>query len=359
MLRLWILCSVPCLAWACAKMPVDEPQDQGSQDEPDGDNGEGDLNDGQGEPPSQDPGEGTNTQAGQSGQGMGTGGATGGTAGRGGAGGGVNPGAGGRGGATGAGGGGGQVNTTPIATGCRGYATRFWDCCKPHCGWQSNVPNGVSPMNSCNRSNAVVGSNEQSSCNGGNAHMCYGLTSWAVNAQLAYGFAATSSGNICGRCYQLQFTGESHNAGNDPGSRALSGKTMIVQAINIGYDVSGGQFDIAIPGGGVGAFNACSSQWGVPNQELGAQYGGFLTNCKNEFGGNANHAALKSCVLKKCDSVFKSRGLQELAAGCRWFGEWFEAADNPALRYKEVPCPQALTMRSGMNRSDVNNECGN
>ncbi|MEI8634903.1 hypothetical protein P4S72_28405 [Vibrio sp. PP-XX7] len=42
----------------------------------------------------------------------------------------------------------------------------------------------------------------------------------------------------------------------------MQGKTMIVQALNIGYDVSGGQFDLLVPGGGVGAFNACSAQWG-------------------------------------------------------------------------------------------------
>src|SRR5690606_12571556 len=23
------------------------------------------------------------------------------------------------------------------------YTTRFWDCCKPHCGWPGNVPSGV------------------------------------------------------------------------------------------------------------------------------------------------------------------------------------------------------------------------
>ena len=259
--------------------------------------------------------------------------------------------------------GGGSENPDPIVQGCNGYATRFWDCCKPHCGWPGNVPGGVSPMTSCNsQDQPLMSYDTQSACGGGDAHTCYGLAPYAVNDKLAYGYAATSSGDVCGRCYQLQFTGSSHNAGGDPGSAALSGKTMIVQTINIGFDVSGGQFDLLIPGGGVGQFNACSAQWGVSNAELGAQYGGLLSACKSELGYNAGLSAYKSCVRSKCDSVFGSRGLTDLAAGCRWFADWFEAADNPALKYKEVACPAQLSGDSGMNRSgrsDISTACGN
>ena len=51
---------------------------------------------------------------------------------------------------------------------------------------------------------------------------------------------------------------------------SVAGKTMIVQILNIGGDVGGNQIDLLIPGGGVGAFNACSNQWGT--SDLGAQY---------------------------------------------------------------------------------------
>ena len=40
-------------------------------------------------------------------------------------------------------------------------------------------------------------------------------------------------------------------------------------ASNIGYAVSGGQFDIMIPGGGVGLFKGCASIFGTGN--MGAQ----------------------------------------------------------------------------------------
>jgi len=243
----------------------------------------------------------------------------------------------------------------PIVGGCDGYATRYWDCCKPHCGWSGNVPSLVSPLQSCAANNARLSDlTLPSSCDGGNAHMCWGMAPFAVSDTLAYGYAATSSGDVCGRCYQLQFTGASHNSPGDPGSAALAGKTMIVQATNIGYDVGGGQFDILVPGGGVGAFNACSAQWGVSNSELGAQYGGLLAACKQELGYNASLAQYKACLTNRCNSVFGSRGLTELQRACTWYADWFQAADNPALKYKEVACPAELTSRSGMNRGALN-----
>lgn len=243
----------------------------------------------------------------------------------------------------------------PIVGGCDGYATRYWDCCKPHCGWSGNVPSLVAPLPSCAVNNTrLTDLTAASSCDGGNAHMCWGMAPFAVSSTLAYGYAATSSGDVCGRCYQLQFTGSSRNSPGDPGSAALLGKTMIVQATNIGYDVSGGQFDILVPGGGVGAFNACAAQWGVSNSELGAQYGGLLAACKQELGYNASLAQYKSCLTTRCNSVFGSRGLTELQKACTWYADWFEAADNPALKYKEVACPAELTSRSGMNRGPLN-----
>jgi len=254
-------------------------------------------------------------------------------------------------------------SSSSITTGatCNGYATRYWDCCKGHCAWTGNVPALVTPLPSCGVNNApLTNASAGSACDSGNAHMCWGQAPFTVSDKLAYGYAATSGGDVCGRCYQLEFTGQSHNAPGDPGSAALAGKVMIVQATNIGYDVSGGQFDILVPGGGVGAFNACAAQWGVSNAELGAQYGGLLAACKQELGYNASLAQYKACLTNRCDSVFGSRGLTELQQACNWYANWFEAADNPALKFKEVACPAELISRSGMNRgvlNDIKNTC--
>ncbi len=250
-----------------------------------------------------------------------------------------------------------SASSITLGANCNGYATRYWDCCKAHCSWTANVPSVVNALPACGSNNSRLSDvNAASACGngGGSAHMCWGMAPFTVSDKLAYGYAATSSGDVCGRCYQLEFTGQSHNSPGDPGSAALAGKVMIVQATNIGYDVSGGQFDILVPGGGVGAFNACSTQWGVSNSELGAQYGGFLAACKQELGYNASLSQYKTCLTNRCNSVFGSRGLTELQQACTWYANWFEAADNPALKYKEVACPAELTSRSGMNRGPLN-----
>ncbi len=241
---------------------------------------------------------------------------------------------------------------------CNGYATRYWDCCKAHCGWPANVNPGTEPLQSCSKSDASHGAEYTvpSSCQAladDSAFTCYDNAPWAIDGELAYGFAAVpASGDICGRCYQLEFDGTGHYNAQDPGSVALAGKTMIVQATNIGFDVGGGQFDILTPGGGVGLFDACSFQWDVATAELGATYGGFMTHCQQQNVG-ADHQQLKQCVLGRCAAVFDEPGLAELAAGCEWYVQWYEVADNPNLRYQEVACPAAIVARSGIDRGPL------
>lgn len=243
------------------------------------------------------------------------------------------------GGATGAGGTQGQGGATfteppRLSSGSNGWASRYWDCCKPACGWAGNVRSGQ-PMNSCDKSDNVLSDKgAKNACEGGgSAYMCWSEVPWAVSNTLAFGYAAASGGNyVCGRCFQIQFTGQGHNG--SPASPQLNNKTMIVQITNNG-GVQADQFDLLIPGGGVGQFNACSSQWGT--SDLGAQYGGFLAGC------NGN----KGCVQQKCQTVFA--GKPELQAGCDWFLNWFGAADNPSFIFKQIACPAAITQRSGLS----------
>lgn len=240
---------------------------------------------------------------------------------------------------------------------CQGYATRYWDCCKAHCGWPGNVNPATEPLQSCDKADESLGASYDtaSACQApaeGSAFTCYNMAPWAVSDALAYGFAAVpASGDICGRCYRLEFDGTGHYNAQDPGSVALAGKAMIVQATNIGHDVAGGQFDILTPGGGVGAFDACSYQWGVATAELGATYGGFMTHCQQTVGGDLQQ--LKDCVLARCAAVFDEPGMAELADGCAWYVGWYQAADNPNLRYQEVACPAELVALSGIDRGPL------
>ncbi|KAL8894706.1 MAG: hypothetical protein Q9207_008434, partial [Kuettlingeria erythrocarpa] len=154
-----------------------------------------------------------------------------------------------------------------------GTTTRYWDCCKPSCAWSRS---GItSPVKTCNINDEPLsdGVNAKSGCEGGTSFMCSSQAPWAINDNLAYGFAAVTADNpTCCTCYKLTFT-----------NTEIKGKTMIVQATNTGYDVSGAQFDLAMPGGGFGLFDACSNQWKASPSVWGAQYGGSNSNTCSAF----------------------------------------------------------------------------
>ena len=216
-----------------------------------------------------------------------------------------------------------------------GFATRYWDCCKPACGWKGNVRTG-NPMTACSMDNQKMNGNydAKNACeSGGSAYMCWDGHPWEISQTLSYGYAAASGGNYtCGRCYQLQFTGQGANG--SPGNSALNNKTMIVQVINNG-GLQGNQFDLLIPGGGVGDFDACTRQWGT--SDLGARYGGFMLACNGD----------KNCTKQRCEKVFANR--PDLMQGCNWFLGWFNGADNPSFTFKQIACPKQITERSGLS----------
>jgi hypothetical protein len=162
---------------------------------------------------------------------------------------------------------------------------------------------------------------------GGTSYQCMDQTPWSVNSTLSFGFASPNIDGDCGKCYQLQFT-----------NTIVSGKTMIVMANNRSADASDNRFDLLIPGGGVNLFDTFKSQLeanGVTNPSLGNQYGGFRSACTS----NSN---IKECVRSMCDDNFSATGLEHLKAGCYWYVDWFEVADNPDFLFKEVDCPSEL-----------------
>jgi hypothetical protein len=236
-------------------------------------------------------------------------------------------------GTTGTGGTSSIMHPPPITSGgMNGWGSRYWDCCKASCGWRTNA--GGNPALSCGVSNMSVGENEQSACSGGGAYMCWNEAPWPLDDTLAYGFAA-HNGVPCGRCYQIQFNGGGHDGQNNS---SINGKTLIVQVTNIG-GIASDQFDLLIPGGGVGGADpdssSCKAQFGQ-NVDLGAQSGGFRTSCGND----------KTCIMNKCQAAFS--GKSDLITGCDWFVNWFGAADNPTFVFKQIACPSAITQRSGL-----------
>jgi hypothetical protein len=205
----------------------------------------------------------------------------------------------------------------PAVSGGDGFATRYWDCCQPHCAQFDGHRCGQDGVSQTGDSN--------SACSGGGAFACYDEAPRAVSECLSYGHIAKSNPN-CGGCYRIQFTGEGQHNVNDPGSKLIKGKQMVVKVTNTGGDVAGNQFDLMIPGGGVGQFNACSNQWGT--SDLGAQYGGFLTEC------TGSHEQKKECVRQECMKIPAGSARD----GCIWFVDWFQVADNPKFTSVQTNC---------------------
>jgi hypothetical protein len=114
--------------------------------------------------------------------------------------------------------------------------TRFWDCCKPSCGWNGKAQVS-SPVASCTADDKPTDVAAGTGCNGGTAFQCSNQQPWAINDTLSYGYAGVfikpdlTHGGIedawCCACYQLDFTSE-----------PLIGKSIIVQASNTAYDIT-------------------------------------------------------------------------------------------------------------------------
>jgi len=123
----------------------------------------------------------------------------------------------------------------------KGFASRYWDCCKPSCSWTDNAGAG-NEARECNLKNELLDNHSSvSNCLGGPSMTCYSQIPWAVNDKLAYAFAAVPGANskgTCGKCYELTFTGEGKYE-THLNHQKMAGKTLIVMASNIGYDVSG------------------------------------------------------------------------------------------------------------------------
>lgn len=207
----------------------------------------------------------------------------------------------------------------PNVSGGEGFATRYWDCCQPAC-----ATNGG---HKCSQDGVTQTGDNSSACTGGNAFACYDDAPRAISNCLSYGHTAKANPN-CGGCFRIQFTGTGHDNPNDIGSKLIQGKQMIVKVTNTGSDVAGNQFDLMIPGGGVGIFNACSRQWGT--EDLGGQYGGFLAACTT-----GTHAQKKECVRQRCNTIPAGSARD----GCLWFVDWFEIADNPNFTSEPTSCP--------------------
>lgn len=271
------------------------------------------------------------------------------------------------------------------ATAKRGWNTRYWDACKPHCSWLRESPNDITRADTSSNEAFVANHGIARNCNihdvevpaftlgnvnpyafnyvgtrsacgdekSAGVFTCTDMAPIAVNDTLSYAYVAGTADSKCGKCYHLQYDGHFKDEFemNPPRDthKALKGKHLVVMASNIGMDVAGGnpnlpagQFDLMVPGGGVGAFDALSTQVNGAGINWGAGFGGFLTECQNQLGYDNTLEAYQTCIKDMCDAAFGNSGLPNLLRGCRWFADWYMAADNPTYYIEEVECPQYL-----------------
>ena len=224
-----------------------------------------------------------------------------------------------------------------------GFASRYWDGCKPSCSWKNNA-GSAGPAKQCSSNGKTENTNydEQSVCSGGGAATCTSQIPFTIDGcdNIGFAFAAVpaANGGQCGKCFQLTFTGKGKYE-TKQNHKALAGKKLIVMVTNIGADVNQGQFDVMIPGGGVGLYNGTSGYgWG----SQGEQYGGLLSDCEKEVGYNASNLLekRKSCLVEKCNKSFSSDATAK--QGCLFLANFMEAAGNPNHDYVEVECPEVL-----------------
>ncbi len=230
-----------------------------------------------------------------------------------------------------------------------GWATRYWDGCKPSCSWKENASKngGIgTPAKQCNSNGKTQNTDysAQSVCNGGGAAACLSQIPFTISgcATMGFAFAAINGGSeSCGKCYELTFTGTGKYE-TKANHQALKGKKLIVMTTNIGWDVDGGgQFDIMIPGGGVGAFNGTS---GYGWTDLGKQQGGLLSDCEESVGWDGDLLTKrKNCLIQKCNSAFG--GDSQAKEGCLFLANFMEAAGNPNHTFKEIECPSVLSSK--------------
>lgn len=202
----------------------------------------------------------------------------------------------------------------------------------------------TSPVKTCDISdNPLADATAQSGCAGGTAYMCSDQSPWAINDDLAYGFAAVSAGDPnCCSCYQLTFT-----------STVLSGKKMIVQATNTGDDVGSTQFDLAVS---LSAFYSLNT--GSRYRCLGADSDNSMAARRNGkplqlYGEHSTADHLPTPALRSQPRY----NLAAISAGIGCKGLTIQRTSDPPVHavltdtisvdWEVVTCPAELVAKSG------------
>ena len=211
-------------------------------------------------------------------------------------------------------------------------------------------------------------------CNSGHsqdlAYGCPHLLAFSTDALLAaaveglsgdffYGTCARGMTSSCGECYQVRFS--------DP-ERASTNLTrqFILQVVNTGSDVDPGQFDVNVGAGGLGIFNACTSDCesracsGGPCSS-GLYAGTFLNwnpagnqNCYSGGLCLVDAATLEDVWLACLGLLGNRRGYKDdvLLQSCYYSNALLLHQNFLTSESLRVQCPETLYRLTGLRRSD-------
>lgn len=235
----------------------------------------------------------------------------------------------------------------------KGWLDRYWDCCKEWCSWSENAGKENESVSCDKQGYPTKDYWLKSSCDGGEAYCCPSHAPFTDPKcpDIAYGFATVPklAEPLCGKCYQLRFLGEGKYE-TRMAHKLLREKNKVMYVMTIGVPEKEQRdkeredaFDLLIPGGGTRESKACNEIY----KDLGAPYGGLLTDCENEVGYGYPEEELyelrKECLRRRCHEVFPF-GSDEFY-GCLFQADWLEAASYPLFYWLPVECPEELVRK--------------
>ena len=208
-----------------------------------------------------------------------------------------------------------QCSGSAPQPGDKNTMTHYWDCSKPSCSWpgKPGKPSSWCKMNAPDKS--LPGPTDETSvADGGDAITCSTQYPWiaqdADGKKVLYGFAARSGETpACGQCYKLDF------------DNARNIDHAIVMVTN-GGDSQEGNFDLLVPGGGVGQKNGCyqgpngtdtmyEKGWNLKAVQDQVPYGGFENSENSCDVAFPEDAAARTACHEVLFGVFEQLGCNE------------------------------------------------
>lgn len=212
--------------------------------------------------------------------------------------------------------------------------TRYWDCSRPTCSWNPNCGKGGNITDSTTCANY---SGDPDGTHNSLYNQLYSQNGSVYTTAAASGsFGLTASGGMqCGKCYELEITGQCGNpydAGqygcNNAANEKVKGTKFTTMVTNLCPDWNNGKgcpptpqdknvrdanyhFDLALVGGGLGAQGKCSDY-------------------RYHLSGDVK--SIEDCSKASIvDPIFTE--------GCKAYFNQLGGMDNPMVAFREITCP--------------------